>query len=75
MPGIPTPQQTGGGGPVAGGSDMPPMSAQKLYETARAWGQAGRVGWRDVWAATRGEQWLRGLSYVEEQRATWQRSL
>ena len=46
-----------------------------LYETARAWGQAGRVGWRDVWAATRGEQWLRGLSYVEAQRATWQRSL
>ncbi|MCU1232488.1 MAG: Tetratricopeptide 2 repeat protein [Candidatus Solibacter sp.] len=25
-----------GGAPVAGGSDMPPMSAQKLYETARA---------------------------------------
>lgn len=45
-----------------------------LYETARAWGEAGRPGWRDVWRDTRGEQWLRGLSHVEATRAEWQRS-
>lgn len=46
-----------------------------LYETARAWGEEGRPGWRDVWRDTRGEQWLRGLRHVEAQSAEWQRSL
>jgi tol-pal system protein YbgF len=32
----------GGGAPSAGGSDMPPMSAQKLYETARGDYQGGK---------------------------------
>jgi aminoglycoside phosphotransferase (APT) family kinase protein len=39
-----------------------------LYDTARTWGEEGRPGWRDVWADTRGEQWLRGLRYVEAER-------
>jgi len=46
-----------------------------LYDTARVWGEAGRPGWRDVWKATRGKQWLRGLGHVEANSATWQRSL
>ena len=46
-----------------------------LYDTARAWGEAGHPGWRDVWRDTRGEQWLRGLRYVEANRALWQQSL
>lgn len=46
-----------------------------LYETARAWGEAGRPGWREVWASTRGVQWLRGLRHVEDQRIAWQRLL
>jgi aminoglycoside phosphotransferase (APT) family kinase protein len=46
-----------------------------LYETARTWGEAGRPGWRDVWTSTRGEQWLRGLRYVESRRTDWQHSL
>jgi hypothetical protein len=46
-----------------------------LYETARAWGEAGRPGWHDVWRDTRGEQWLRGLRHVEAQSAHWERSL
>jgi Predicted choline kinase involved in LPS biosynthesis len=46
-----------------------------LYDTAREWGQAGRPGWRDVWADTGGEQWLRGLRHVEAQSAIWSRSL
>jgi hypothetical protein len=46
-----------------------------LYDTARVWGEAGRSGWRDVWHDTRGEQWLRGLRYVEEKRGEWAREL
>jgi aminoglycoside phosphotransferase (APT) family kinase protein len=46
-----------------------------LYDTARAWGQDGRPGWRDVWRDTRGEQWLAGLRYVEAQRHEWEREL
>jgi Phosphotransferase enzyme family len=46
-----------------------------LYDTARAWGEAGRPGWQDVWKDTRGEQWLRGLRHVEANRADWQRAL
>jgi aminoglycoside phosphotransferase (APT) family kinase protein len=46
-----------------------------LYDTAKVWGEAGLAGWRDVWASTRGEQWLHGLRHVEAQRASWQRSL
>jgi hypothetical protein len=46
-----------------------------LYDTARVWGEAGRPGWRDVWHATRGEQWLRGLSHVQANSTSWSRSL
>lgn len=46
-----------------------------LYDTARAWGEAGLPGWQDVWRDTRGEQWLRGLRHVEACRSDWQRSL
>lgn len=46
-----------------------------LYETARAWGEAGRPGWREVWRDTRGKQWLRGLRHVEAQQPIWQRLL
>jgi aminoglycoside phosphotransferase (APT) family kinase protein len=46
-----------------------------LYDTARAWANAGKPGWRDVWADTHGEQWLRGLRHVEAQRPVWSRSL
>ena len=46
-----------------------------LYDTARAWGEAGRPGWREVWTDTRGEQWLLGLRHVEAQRPIWQRVL
>lgn len=46
-----------------------------LYDTARVWGEAGRPGWREVWANTRGEQWLGGLRHVEAQRSVWQRAL
>jgi aminoglycoside phosphotransferase (APT) family kinase protein len=46
-----------------------------LYETARAWGEEGRPGWREVWADTRGEQWLRGLRYVETERHHWEQQL
>jgi hypothetical protein len=46
-----------------------------LYDTARTWGEAGRPGWRDVWAATRGEQWLGGLRYVEAKRHRWEPAL
>lgn len=44
-----------------------------LYDTARAWGEADRPGWRDVWRDTRGEQWLGGLRYVEAKRDEWER--
>jgi aminoglycoside phosphotransferase (APT) family kinase protein len=46
-----------------------------LYETARAWGQAGRPGWREVWMSTHGEQWLRGLRHVEAKQTVWQAAL
>jgi hypothetical protein len=46
-----------------------------LYDTARAWGEEGRPGWREVWTETRGEQWLRGLRHVEAERAVWARAL
>lgn len=46
-----------------------------LYDTARTWGEAGRPGWRDVWADTRGEQWLGGLRYVEAERHLWEPEL
>jgi len=46
-----------------------------LFETARAWGEEGRRGWRDVWRSTRGEQWLRGLRHVEARSTAWQRAL
>jgi hypothetical protein len=46
-----------------------------LYETARAWGQAGRPGWREVWMSTHGEQWLRGRRHVEAKRIVWQAAL
>ena len=46
-----------------------------LYDTARAWGEDGRPGWREVWRDTRGEQWLGGLRYVEAQLHEWEREL
>jgi hypothetical protein len=46
-----------------------------LYDTARTWGEAGRPGWREVWADTRGKQWLGGLRYVEAERHRWEREL
>jgi len=46
-----------------------------LYDTARVWGEAGQPGWRDVWNDTHGEQWLRGLQYVEAKRGEWERDL
>lgn len=46
-----------------------------LYDTARTWGEEGRAGWRDVWAGTGGEQWLRGLQHVEAQSSGWRRAL
>jgi aminoglycoside phosphotransferase (APT) family kinase protein len=46
-----------------------------LYDTARAWGQAGRPGWRDVWRDTGGQQWLAGLDYVETHSHTWAKLL
>ncbi len=46
-----------------------------LYDTARRWGEDGRPGWSEVWRSTRGEQWLRGLRYVEAKRSDWQRLL
>jgi Phosphotransferase enzyme family len=48
---------------------------QSLYDTAREWGEAGRPGWREVWRDTRGEQWLRSIRYLDENREAWQRSL
>jgi len=48
---------------------------QVLYDTARAWGEAGLPGWRDVWHDTHGEQWLGGLRYVEAKRGEWERDL
>ena len=44
---------------------------QALYDSARAWGEAGAPGWSDVWRDTRGEQWLRSLRYVQEHRREW----
>jgi aminoglycoside phosphotransferase (APT) family kinase protein len=44
---------------------------QALYESARAWGEAGAPGWSDVWRDTRGEQWLRSLRFVQEHRDEW----
>ncbi len=46
-----------------------------LYDSARTWGEEGRPGWRDVWADTRGEQWLHGLRYVEAERHHWEQQL
>ena len=46
-----------------------------LYDTARTWGEEGRPGWRDVWADTRGEQWLHGLRYVEAEQHHWEQQL
>jgi aminoglycoside phosphotransferase (APT) family kinase protein len=46
-----------------------------LYDTAHVWGDEGRPGWRQVWADTRGEQWLRGLRHVEAERTIWAQSL
>jgi aminoglycoside phosphotransferase (APT) family kinase protein len=46
-----------------------------LISTARAWGEAGRPGWRDVWRDTRGRQWLAGRAFVEAHSAEWARSL
>jgi Phosphotransferase enzyme family len=48
---------------------------RSLYETARAWGSAGRRGWAEVWRETRGEQWLRSLRYLQDNRSTWEHDL
>ena len=42
-----------------------------LYDSARAWGEAGAPGWSEVWTATRREQWLRSLRFVQEHRREW----
>jgi Phosphotransferase enzyme family len=46
-----------------------------LYDTARAWGEDGRPGWREVWRDTRGDQWLAGLRYVEAHQHQWEQEL
>jgi hypothetical protein len=51
--------------------DVVERRIKALYDSARAWGEAGAAGWSDVWRETRGEQWLRSLRFVEEQRADW----
>lgn len=43
--------------------------------SARAWGEADRPGWRDVWRDTRGRQWLAGRAYVAANAAEWARAL
>jgi aminoglycoside phosphotransferase (APT) family kinase protein len=48
---------------------------QVLYETARAWGEAGIPGWADVWRDTRGEQWLRSIRHAEREHDEWERHL
>jgi aminoglycoside phosphotransferase (APT) family kinase protein len=46
-----------------------------MVASARAWGEAGRPGWRDVWRDTRGRQWLAGRAYVAANADEWARSL
>ena len=51
--------------------DVVEQRIKALYDSARVWGEAGAAGWSDVWRQTRGEQWLRSLRFVHEQRADW----
>jgi hypothetical protein len=46
-----------------------------MVASARAWGEAGLPGWRDVWRDTRGRQWLAGRAYVAANADEWARSL
>jgi hypothetical protein len=51
--------------------DLVEQRVRALYDSAKIWGPAGVSGWSDVWAATRGEQWLRSLRFVEQNRSEW----
>jgi aminoglycoside phosphotransferase (APT) family kinase protein len=51
--------------------DLVERRIRALYDSARIWGKAGAPGWSDVWRATRGEQWLRALRFVEQHRHEW----
>ena len=53
--------------------DLVERRVRALYDSARVWGEAGAPGWSDVWRATRGEQWLRSLRFVEQHRQEWVR--
>jgi Phosphotransferase enzyme family len=46
-----------------------------IVATARAWGEEGRPGWRDVWRDTQGRQWLAGRAFVEANADEWGRAL
>lgn len=43
--------------------------------SARAWGEEGRPGWRDVWRDTQGRQWLAGRAYVSAHADEWARAV
>jgi hypothetical protein len=58
---------------TAGLLDLVERRVRALYDSARIWGEAGAPGWSDVWRATRGEQWLRSLRFVEQHRHEWVR--
>jgi aminoglycoside phosphotransferase (APT) family kinase protein len=51
--------------------DVVERRIKALYDSARVWGEGGVAGWSEVWRQTRGEQWLRSMRFVEEQRADW----
>lgn len=46
-----------------------------LVASARAWGEAGRPGWREVWRDTGGRQWLAGREYVAAHATEWTREV
>lgn len=46
-----------------------------LVASARAWGEAGRPGWSEVWRDTGGRQWLAGREYVAAHANEWAREV
>jgi Phosphotransferase enzyme family len=52
--------------------DLIAARVRALYDTVRLGAEAGDPQYTPIWAATRGEQWLRTLEHIAEHHPQWQ---
>lgn len=46
-----------------------------LYDSVRTWGEAGLPNYKQVWADTKGRQWLGTIAFIDREREAWERAL